>query len=189
MLARSAAGKAFNEGLVFGAERRIPTWPFSPSCSVESPGRFPRNPSTKSTKRRRYATARNSSSGHPELRHQPWDFTSHSPSKYLSFSVSQYNLQLSKYAEAGNVLMTLSVCREMKDLGVKPTLMMYNWIIQAFAAALMPLEARAVVDDMLALGIKPDRTSLHFLLKVRLSWSMNECFLLMDCDRRTNMSL
>ncbi|KAG6329555.1 hypothetical protein ID866_9533 [Astraeus odoratus] len=52
----------------------------------------------------------------------------------------------------------------MKRERVKPDLVIYNSLLACVAEEGLPLEAWAVVDDMLAMGVPPDRQSYHHIL-------------------------
>ncbi|KAF8844324.1 hypothetical protein BDN67DRAFT_978218 [Paxillus ammoniavirescens] len=58
----------------------------------------------------------------------------------------------------------LRLVREMKLNGVQPNLIIYNSLLACTAEEGMPLEAWAVIDDMTAMGIQPDRQSYHHLM-------------------------
>lgn len=60
----------------------------------------------------------------------------------------------------------LRLVREMKLNGVQPNLIIYNSLLACTAEEGMPLEAWAVIDDMTAMGIQPDRQSYHHLMHV-----------------------
>jgi pentatricopeptide repeat protein len=59
------------------------------------------------------------------------------------------------------------VCKEMKEQGVKPNLLMYNDILKLAAKDGFYTVVEGIMDDMLAMGIQPDRQSYHHLLYVR----------------------
>lgn len=63
----------------------------------------------------------------------------------------------------------LRLVREMKLERVKPDSVVYNSLLACIAEEGLPLEARAVVDDMIAMGITPDRQSYHHVLHVGVS--------------------
>lgn len=81
--------------------------------------------------------------------------------------------QLSRWAQksealshARRLIPMLRLAREMKAEGVKPDLTIYNALLACIAQEGLPLEARAVVDDMSAMGVPLDRQSYHHLLHV-----------------------
>jgi pentatricopeptide repeat protein len=102
------------------------------------------------------------------LRSTPWSFASDGESSMLrpTTALSQRHLQLSRAAELGNITAAVSICAKMKEQGIAPDLTTYNWLLESCAAAGLPLEARAVFEDMSATGIQFDRSSMHHLLKV-----------------------
>jgi pentatricopeptide repeat protein len=55
----------------------------------------------------------------------------------------------------------------MKDNRVAPDLFIYNDLLKAAAADGLHMEADGIIDDMLAMGIPPDRQSYHHLIYVR----------------------
>jgi pentatricopeptide repeat protein len=75
---------------------------------------------------------------------------------------------ISEYAEDGKIISCLLACKEMKDNGVIPDLFIYNDLLKAAAKDALHKEADAIMDDMLALGIRPDRQSFHHLIHVRI---------------------
>lgn len=71
------------------------------------------------------------------------------------------------------LIQMLRLVREMKAEGVKPDLVIYNALLTCIAHEGLPLEAWAVVDDMTAMGIPPDRQSYHHLLHVSSALSVH----------------
>ncbi|KAI0630233.1 hypothetical protein C8Q77DRAFT_1063928 [Trametes polyzona] len=53
----------------------------------------------------------------------------------------------------------------MKEKGIEPDVTTYNHILHACAKEMLYLEARAVFEDMLAMGIQPDRQTFHNIMK------------------------
>ncbi|KIJ68158.1 hypothetical protein HYDPIDRAFT_148513 [Hydnomerulius pinastri MD-312] len=58
----------------------------------------------------------------------------------------------------------LRLVREMKVQGIQPNLIIYNSLLACIAEEGLPLEAWAVIDDMTAMGLTPDRQSYHHLM-------------------------
>lgn len=75
---------------------------------------------------------------------------------------------ISKYAEDGKIINCLFACKEMKDNGVIPDIFIYNDLLKAAAKEALHNEADAIMDDMLAFGVRPDRQSFHHLIHVRI---------------------
>ncbi|OBZ70611.1 hypothetical protein A0H81_09090 [Grifola frondosa] len=100
------------------------------------------------------------------LRHGPYGFEPDPEFRgpMRADPVARYNLQLGDLVERGMLPNVLFVCKKMKEAGVKPDRFTYSYILQACAKEGLPLEARAVFEDMLAMGILPDRQSFHHLL-------------------------
>lgn len=61
----------------------------------------------------------------------------------------------------------LLMCKQMKDEGVQPDLTTYGYIIEMCAKGGHHFEARAAFEDMLAMGLEPNRRIFHHLLDVR----------------------
>lgn len=61
----------------------------------------------------------------------------------------------------------LHIAAQMKADGVNPNLATYHYLLKACAHGGWHQEARAVIEDMQQLGIKPDRQALHYLMQVR----------------------
>jgi hypothetical protein len=74
-------------------------------------------------------------------------------------------------AEQGGLIACLLACKDMKENGVEPNLLIYNDLLKVAAEYGMDMVVEGVMDDMRAMGIEPDRQSYHHLLHVK--W----CFL------------
>ena len=64
----------------------------------------------------------------------------------------------------------LRLVREMKRERIKPDFVIYNSLLACIAEEDLPLEAWAVIGDMLAMGISPDRQSYHHILRVGVTF-------------------
>ncbi|KAF9241570.1 hypothetical protein BU15DRAFT_44674 [Melanogaster broomeanus] len=53
----------------------------------------------------------------------------------------------------------------MKREGMKPDIIVYNSLLACISEEGLPLEAWAVIDDMKAMGVPPDRQSYHLLMQ------------------------
>jgi hypothetical protein len=70
----------------------------------------------------------------------------------------------------------MRACKDMKEQGVKPNLLIYNDILKVAAKDGFYTVIEGIMDDMLATGIQPDRQSYHHLLYVRhISLSLLFC--------------
>lgn len=102
------------------------------------------------------------------LRNGPWQFTpDHTfQSVHHLSAIARFQLQISEMAERGNFISCLKICKDMKEQGIKPTLLVYNGLLQAAAKNSLYTEAEGILDDMGATGVKPDAQSYHHLIKV-----------------------
>ena len=71
--------------------------------------------------------------------------------------------------DRGNHVKVMGIAKRMKDEGITPDITTYNYLLQACAQLNLSLEARAVYDDMLSMGIQPNRQTFHYLMQVSLS--------------------
>ena len=62
----------------------------------------------------------------------------------------------------------MELAQRMKEEGVQPDITTYKHLLDACAQQKLNAEARAIFEDMLAMGVQPDRQIFHNLLKVRL---------------------
>ena len=69
--------------------------------------------------------------------------------------------------ERGQTRNIFLLCAKMKSQNVQPDLTTYTYILRACAEEGRDLEARAAFEDMLAMGLYPNRTMFHFLIHVR----------------------
>jgi len=95
---------------------------------------------------------------------KPWSFGRHpAPSS----RAGTFNLRLGQFVDTGQPLKLVETLKEMKELGLKPDILTYNYAMELFGKLGMEDEAWALADDMKALGIKPDIETYKFLLRVR----------------------
>ncbi|KAF5354709.1 hypothetical protein D9756_005214 [Leucocoprinus leucothites] len=83
------------------------------------------------------------------------------------FSRSQqtrYAVQLMSPANARQFLPCVTIAAEMKEKGVEPNLAIYNSMLAAAAEDGFWLEAWAILDDMLLMGVRPNTMSFNHLL-------------------------
>ena len=122
----------------------------SPSPSTPSPGD---------------ATSRRPS----RLRNEPWSFTPDYTlqSRHHVSLLARFQVTISELAEEGKFIECLRACKKMKENGVTPDLLIYNDLLKAAARDGLHIEADGIMDDMLTVGIRPDRQSYHHLIYVR----------------------
>ncbi|TFK87666.1 hypothetical protein K466DRAFT_599273 [Polyporus arcularius HHB13444] len=72
---------------------------------------------------------------------------------------------LASELDKGNTPRMMLLAKRMKDEGIAPDLTTYNYLLQACAKQNLHPEARAVYEDMLAMGIHPDRQTFHHLMQ------------------------
>jgi pentatricopeptide repeat protein len=83
---------------------------------------------------------------------------------------NRYALEFERASRLNQHLHTrLALAAQMKGDGVQPNLAIYNCLLEAAANGVFWLEAWAILDDMLFVGIKPDTMSFNHLLHVRRS--------------------
>lgn len=82
-------------------------------------------------------------------------------------SLARYNFKMAKALDDNYTANVMAIAQAMKKAGVKPDLTTYNHILDACAREKLLPEARAVFADMLAMGVRPDRQTFHFLMRVR----------------------
>lgn len=60
----------------------------------------------------------------------------------------------------------MTLAKRMKDEGIKPDTTTYNHMLNACAKEGLFVEARAVFEDMVALGVRPSRETFHHMMRV-----------------------
>ena len=83
-----------------------------------------------------------------------------------SGSIGRYNLALGYLADKGHLVECLQMATQMKTHGVKPDILTYHCLIRAAGARGLANQAVAIFEDMLALGLQPERETFHLLFKV-----------------------
>jgi len=81
--------------------------------------------------------------------------------------LARFQVAISELAEEGKFIECLRACKEMKERGVAPDLLIYNDLLKAAARDGLHREADGIMDDMLTVGVRPDRQSYHHLIYVR----------------------
>lgn len=76
-------------------------------------------------------------------------------------------MELNNKAANGRIVDMLAIAAQMKADGVQPSITTYNFLLRGCADGRWPSEARAIIEDMEAVGIQPDRQAMHHLLQVR----------------------
>ena len=80
--------------------------------------------------------------------------------------LARYNLMLASQLDRGKTHVVFVIARRMKEEGIKPDRTTYNCLLQACAQHQLYQEARGIFEDMVAMGIHPDRQSFHYLMQV-----------------------
>ncbi len=73
-----------------------------------------------------------------------------------------------------------NLCLEMKEGGVKPNIVTYDQLLMMCAKNNATTEAWAIFEDMLCMGIRPQRETFHHLLLVSLL-PLDEVTHFLDC--------
>ncbi|KAI6157784.1 hypothetical protein BKA82DRAFT_4061395 [Pisolithus tinctorius] len=96
---------------------------------------------------------------------RPWAFHQDSTFRGSVSQLARCQYEAISHAKGTRRLIPcLRLVREMKRERVKPDLTIYNSLLACIAEEGLPLEAWAVIDDMIAVGILPDRQSYHHVL-------------------------
>lgn len=80
--------------------------------------------------------------------------------------IDRYNLALGHLADKGDLADCLRLATQMKAQGVKPNILTYNCLIRACGEDFLAMQASAIFEDMLAVGLQPERETFHLLFKV-----------------------
>ncbi|KAG6876645.1 hypothetical protein C0992_012191 [Termitomyces sp. T32_za158] len=80
---------------------------------------------------------------------------------------ARFNLQLAEEAELGHYSNVLEIAAKMKAHKIKPDITTYVALINAAASHRMWLDAWAIFDDMVAVGIKPNTDVFNRLIKAQ----------------------
>ena len=80
--------------------------------------------------------------------------------------MGRYNLALGHFADKGDLPQCLRLATQMKVQGVKPDILTYNCLIRACGSDGLAKQATAIFEDMLAVGLQPERETFHSLFKV-----------------------
>ena len=90
--------------------------------------------------------------------------------------LSRYNIALGHLADGGDLIQCLRLAAQMKEQGIKPDILTYNCLIRACGKDVLPMQAAAIFEDMLAVDLRPERETFHLLFKVRSSTCMTPSF-------------
>ncbi|KAL6305233.1 hypothetical protein BKA93DRAFT_780560 [Sparassis latifolia] len=103
---------------------------------------------------------------HGGLRNQPYQFTPDVDFRGTTVmtEVARYNLKLSRFIEGSLTRVVMRVCLQMKNKGLRPNLTTYTYIMQACGIEGSYDMARATLEDMVSMDIRPDREIFHYLL-------------------------
>ena len=92
----------------------------------------------------------------------PSEIRAHTP-------LARYNMRMANLLDQNMSIVVLKLAKSMKAEGIVPDITTYNCIIQACSQQSFYYEARSVIEDMVAMGIHPDRQSFHYLIRVSAS--------------------
>lgn len=121
---------------------------------------------------RRGASARTFSTnvGQTTRRFDVQSFPSYTVAGGTTFShtglIGRYNLALGHLADKGDPTHCLQLAAQMKVQGVKPDVLTFNCLIRACGERALSRHAMAIFEDMLAVGLDPERETFHLLFKV-----------------------
>ncbi|OJT10263.1 Pentatricopeptide repeat-containing protein, mitochondrial [Trametes pubescens] len=79
--------------------------------------------------------------------------------------LAKYNMRMASHLDHGRSHAVLSLAKRMKDEGLAPDTTTYNLILSACAKEGLYVEARAVFEDMVALGVQPNRQTFHHMMR------------------------
>ena len=80
--------------------------------------------------------------------------------------IARLNMQMATQLDRRMNINALTIAKRMKVDGVTPNRVTYNQILRACAQEHLYFEGRAVLQDMISMGMQPDRQSFHHLLSV-----------------------
>jgi pentatricopeptide repeat protein len=98
-------------------------------------------------------------------------------------------MQMMEAAERGKYYSCLAIAAKMKSDGIRPDYSTYSALIQAAAHEARWLDAWAIFDDMLLVGIKPTVTIFNHLLHVCDTTSLIFLLLILMFDRLSDVVL
>jgi len=87
--------------------------------------------------------------------------------------VGRFNLALGYFADRGDIIRCIKTAAQMKTQGVKPNVLTYNYLIRACEKDALSRHASAIYEDMLSMGLQPERETFHSLFKVSLLARIN----------------
>ncbi|KAF9648574.1 hypothetical protein BDM02DRAFT_3115184 [Thelephora ganbajun] len=79
--------------------------------------------------------------------------------------MGRYNLAFGHLADRGDLIQCLQLAAQMKAQGIKPDVLTYNCLIRACGREALAKQAAAIFEDMLAVGLQPERETFHSLFK------------------------
>ncbi|TBU61658.1 hypothetical protein BD310DRAFT_946458 [Dichomitus squalens] len=78
--------------------------------------------------------------------------------------LARYNMMLASQLDRERTHVVFTK-RRMKTEGVKPDRSTYNCLLQAYVQERLYAEARGIFEDMVAMGMHPDKQSFHYLME------------------------
>ncbi len=73
---------------------------------------------------------------------------------------------LGSQVDKGNTINIMVIAKRMKDEGISPDMSTYNHLLRACVRERLYPEARAIFEDMLSMGLQPNRQTFHLLMQV-----------------------
>lgn len=115
---------------------------------------------------RKLSTDAGQSSPHFDVRSFSPNPTARGPIFSRAGLIGRYNLALGHFADRGDLIRCLQIAAQMKAQAIKPDVLAYNCLIRACGKDALSKQAIAIFEDMLAVGLYPERETFHLLLKV-----------------------
>lgn len=141
--------------------RKAALWSSQSECTGVLPVTFSRCQSTQQVAAK---PALHSSSS--RIRNKPWSFVPDQSFQGTArgSAIARYQFRSTGFANSKSTAMVLRMCKEMKQEGVNPDIIIYNNLLACLADDCHVLEAWAIVEDMSSMGIAPDRNTFNHLI-------------------------
>ena len=101
--------------------------------------------------------------------------------------LAQFNKAIQTAMRHDDFAASLNLAAEMKELGVTPDVTTYNQLISAASSHCYHVDARAIFDDMILLGIQPNAETFHALLYAYRRKPSNYLWPLLDKMEKMNV--